>query len=109
MAIVLEDHIELAAVDAARSVDLLDGEISAITSAESDISSRPGDRPEGADRDGVLGHPRLCGVCRPRQRQHQSRSGEQTEKPLPKHRILPMFLTERSVNCINFPFFLESS
>jgi hypothetical protein len=68
MAVVLEHHGDLAAVDAARRVDLLGREQHAVASSQSDVSRWPGDRPVRADRDGVARYALLLGQRR--QRRH---------------------------------------
>src|SRR5580692_444682 len=61
--VVLEDHRELAAVDAAGGIDFLDREIGAVAAGEADIGGGAGDRAEGADSDGIWCNARLFGRC----------------------------------------------
>src|ERR1700722_3824700 len=91
--VVLEDHRELAAVDAARGIDFLDRESGAVAAGETDIGGGTGDRAEGADGDAIRRNAgfvgtRLSGECAKERAKHGGRTKHAT-KPLPKHPVLP--------------------
>src|SRR6516225_2800778 len=96
MTVVFEDHVKLAAIDAAGGIYLFDCHLGAIASGEADIGGRSGNRSKCADGDLIVGNT-LFGRGRPGCREH---SGNGENKPVSASHVPPLrsfFLTERSV------------